>query len=80
MNQQNSNLSDFLESKALWQAVILQAVHDVRSLSVTKEAREAKKDVLNWLGTKNFELICTLANLGVEKTRENIIKVIKNGE
>ncbi|PIR06692.1 MAG: hypothetical protein COV55_02965 [Candidatus Komeilibacteria bacterium CG11_big_fil_rev_8_21_14_0_20_36_20] len=70
--QQNSNL-DLIEIKALWQAVLLQAIIDIKS---TPQAKEA---AIKWVKKekKDFEMVCYLGGLNPEKERENILKLIK---
>jgi uncharacterized protein (UPF0147 family) len=49
--------------KALWQAVVVQAVMDILSNAKCPKVRRAKKQALNWLKKSNedFLMVCSFA-------------------
>ena len=62
----------------LWQAVILQAVHDavssvrIRDKSQMRKAIMIRDECRDWLlkGSKDFRLVCTLAGLDPDDVRD----------
>ena len=67
--------------KALWQAVITQALMDARCESKKSEAIEQKRQALVWLRGENpdFVLVCHNANLDPSYIRKKCKEAIARG-
>jgi hypothetical protein len=69
--------------KALWQAVITQALMDARCESKKSEARQQKQQAIRWLlkRSEDFFWVCNLANLDphyvLKKNREALSRNCK---
>jgi len=67
--------------RALWRAVITQALMDAGSNSAKKEMKYDKAQAIAWLasGSKDFHQVCTLADMDPEYVRQKSKEAIKRG-
>lgn len=62
--------------RAVWVAVITQAVIDARSTSNKSDALKAKAEALAWFGTPDFDDVCIAADLDPTITLEKITRAL----
>ena len=67
--------------RAIWIAVIVQAVIDAKSNRKRQEYRTAKKEAIKWLEAKageesEFAEICSLAGLDFRNTQKQLLEII----
>jgi hypothetical protein len=58
------------EEAALWRAVIAQAIRDM--YDCTKDAARLRRDVLLWITSRDFEVVCLNAYIPAYDLREQI--------
>lgn len=71
----------FLGERALWRAVITQALMDASSQSKKKEMFYDKHQALHWLqsGGEDFKTVCDFAGLDPHYVREQAILALQRG-
>lgn len=64
--------------KAIWHAVITQAMMDALSNSSKREEQYHKEEAIHWLtgNSKNFRTVCTLAGMDADVVREKAKKCL----
>lgn len=65
--------------RALYRAIILQAIQDLGSNSHKSEAKNAKRDAAAWIGTDDFKEICLRAGWTPEFILDKMNQVRVNG-
>jgi hypothetical protein len=69
----------FLSQRALWRAVILQAIIDILNESSRTENKIAKLEAKKWIFTNNedFEYVCLMAGYKINFIRKKILEIMR---
>lgn len=72
-------LEEEFDEKALWKAVICQAIEDATTESTKSKRQSAKRKAIKWLTEENedFKIVCHLAGYSHKIVKENISGLIR---
>ncbi len=72
-------LKEEFDEKALWKAVLCQAIDDATTESRKSRRQFAKRKAIKWLTEENedFKIVCYLAGYSPKIVKENVKGIIK---
>ncbi len=78
----NGNLQNdkfIISQRALWRAVILQAIIDILNTSVRTEHKIAKLEAKKWIFTDNedFKYVCLMSGYKINYIRKKVMEIMR---